>query len=77
MCKKKRFLFGPFFAPFFGLAAQLFLGAIDKFFVGQQQEAPLLEAIAQNLSEISEGERRAEEKYNKFRLLAREKGSAK
>lgn len=61
----------------FGCAAKLFLEAVDKFFVGQQQEAPLLEAIAQNLSEISEGERRAEEKYNKFRVLAREKGSTK
>eukprot|EP00903_Cladosiphon_okamuranus_P007831 g7577.t1 len=55
--------------------AKLFLEAIDKFFVGQQQDASLLEAIAQNLSEISEGERRAEEKHNKFRALAREKGS--
>lgn len=58
-------------------AADLFLEAVDKFFVGKQQEAPLLEAIAENLSEISEGERRAEEKYNKFRLLARERGSTK
>lgn len=58
-------------------AAKLFLEAVDKFFVGQQQEEPLLKAITQSLSEISEGERRAEEKYNKFRVLAKEKGSTK
>ncbi|CAN0133236.1 unnamed protein product [Scytosiphon promiscuus] len=57
--------------------AKLFLDAVGKFFVGQQQEEPLLEAISQSLSEISEGERRAEEKYNKFRVLAKEKGSTK
>ncbi|CAN0396222.1 unnamed protein product [Pylaiella littoralis] len=57
--------------------ANLFLEAVAKFFVGQQQEAPLLKAIADNLSEISEGERRAEEKYNKFRVLARERGVTK
>lgn len=58
-------------------AANLFLEAVAKFFVGQQQEAPLLKAISDNLSEISEGERRAEEKYNKFRVLARERGVTK
>lgn len=57
--------------------AKLFLDAVSKFFVGQQQDEPLLEAISQSLSEISEGERRAEEKYNKFRVLAKEKGSTK
>ncbi|CAB1118310.1 unnamed protein product [Ectocarpus sp. CCAP 1310/34] len=57
--------------------AKLFLEAVEKFFVGQQQEEPLLKAIAENLSEISESERRAEEKYNKFRVLAKERGSTK
>ncbi|CAN0298399.1 unnamed protein product, partial [Ectocarpus sp. 8 AP-2014] len=57
--------------------AKLFLEAVEKFFVGQQQEEPLLKAIAENLSEISENERRAEEKYNKFRVLAKERGSTK
>ena len=58
-------------------SARLFLDAIDKFFVGQQQEEPLLKAIADNLAEIEEGERRAEEKHNKFRLLAKDGGSTK
>lgn len=58
-------------------SAKLFLEAIDKFFVGQQQEEPLLKAIAENLSEIEEGERKAEEKHNKFRVFARDSGSTK
>ena len=59
------------------VSAKLFLDAIDKFFVGQQQEEPLLRAIADNLSEIEEGERRAEEKHNKFRVFAKDNGSTK
>ena len=59
------------------VAAKLFLDAIDKFFVGQQQEELLLKAIADNLSEIEEGERKAEEKHNKFRVFAKDSGSTK
>lgn len=57
--------------------ASLFLEAVGKFFVGQQQEAPLLEAIKSHLSELGETERKTEEKHNRFRVEARENGSTR
>ena len=61
----------------FATKAELFLLAMQKFFVGQQQEEPLLKAIRDNLSEIAENERLAEEKHNRFRQSARESGSTR
>lgn len=55
----------------------MFLVAMEKFFAGQQQEEHLVKAIRENLSEISENDRLAEEKHNQFRKIARESGSTR
>lgn len=55
----------------------MFLVALEKFFAGQQQEEHLVKAIRENLSDISEKDRLAEEKHNRFRETARKSGSTR
>lgn len=57
--------------------AELFLEAVQKFFVGQQQGKELQEAVKEHLEKLAETERAAEEKHNRHRLEAKQQGSTK